>query len=267
MPRIILTTIGSLGDLHPFIAIGRALAARGAQVLLAIPEDGVAKVRAAGLKAVPILPSAARICARLGIGAEAFAARIIADPNFVLDEVLMPALSESTAALDRLVGRGDVLAGSLFAFAAEIVAEKRGVPLATMILQPMTLFSVWRPPAAPRFEWMRHHPQGAVGRAWNHIVYALGRRMLRRRYGKMVDAVRARHGLGPRPGALLLDRGRRRTRSCAAGRRCLARCRPTPRTTRRWWDCPSSVTVARRRGLPPKWRRSCAKVTHRWSSR
>ena len=65
MARIVLATIGSLGDLHPFIAIGRALAAQGEQVLLAVPEDGLAKVRAAGLDAEAILPSYASICERL----------------------------------------------------------------------------------------------------------------------------------------------------------------------------------------------------------
>lgn len=207
MSRIILTTIGSLGDLHPFIAIGRALAARGEQVLLAVPEDGVAKVRAAGLEAAPILPSYVRLCQRLRLTPEEFVARSVADTRFVIDEVLMPSLHDSSAALNALVDIGDILAGSLFAFATEIVAEKRGVPLATMVLQPMTLFSAWRPPVAPHFEWMRHHPQGPIGRGWNRACYSLVRAGLRRRYGKAVDAVRADYGLGSRRGALLIDQG------------------------------------------------------------
>jgi len=55
-PRIVLATVGSLGDLHPFIAIGRALRAREAETVLAVPEDHLAKVRAAGLEAHAILP-------------------------------------------------------------------------------------------------------------------------------------------------------------------------------------------------------------------
>jgi hypothetical protein len=54
MGRILLVTVGSLGDLHPFVAIGRALVAQGRQVLLAVPEDGVAKVRASYDDAVQI---------------------------------------------------------------------------------------------------------------------------------------------------------------------------------------------------------------------
>ncbi|GGE95623.1 glycosyltransferase [Sphingomonas prati] len=207
MARIVLVTIGSLGDLHPFIAIGRALVAQGHGVVLAVPEDGVAKVRGAGLDAAGILPGYRAICARVGLSAEAVAARILDDPNYVIDEILMPTLQSSTAALDALAVGADVIAGSIFALSAGIVAEKRGLPLASVVLQPMTLFSAWRPPAAPRFAMMRHDPRSVIGRGWNRAFFALARIALRRRHGARIDAVRAEHGLGPAAGAPMLDHG------------------------------------------------------------
>ncbi|WP_236704550.1 glycosyltransferase [Sphingomonas sp. HT-1] len=203
-----MATIGSLGDLHPFIAIGRALQAQGHQVLLAIPEDGLAKVRAAGLEAVAVLPSYAAVCDRLGLQPEQVAMRAFSDPGFVVDEILLPSLVASTAVLDRVSAQADVIASSIFALAADIVAEKRGLPLATMVLQPMTLFSTWNPPHAPRFEGMRHHPRSVLGRSWNRAFYALARKALRRRYGPKIDSVRAQHGLGRARGAPLMERGR-----------------------------------------------------------
>lgn len=206
--RVVLATIGSLGDLHPFVAIGLALRSQGAQVVLAVPEDHVGRVRAVGLEAAAILPGYATICERLGLAPDAVAARVLADTGFVLDEILMPSLAASTAALDALADGADVLAGSIFALAAGIVAEKRGLPLATVVLQPMTLFSAWEPPAAPRFEAMRQHPRSPVGRSWNRAVYALVRGVLRRRHAQRIDAVRAQHGLGRAGGAPMLDPGR-----------------------------------------------------------
>lgn len=206
MARIVLATIGSLGDLHPFIAIGRALAARGHRPVLAVPEDGTAKVRAAGLEAAAILPSYAAICERLAMRPDEVAARVIADTGFVVDEILLPSLQSSTQALDALAAEADAIAGSIFALAAGIVAEKRGLPFAGVVLQPMTLFSCWTPPVAPRFEMMRRDP-GALGRRWNRACYALARRLLRRRYAGQIDAVRAAHGLGPGTGAPMLDHG------------------------------------------------------------
>lgn len=207
MARVVLATIGSLGDLHPFIAIGKALANQGHNAILAVPEDGVAKARAAGLDAVPILPSYASVCGRLGMTEEAAAARVLADTNFVIDEILMPALQASTAALDSVSAGADVLAGSIFTFAADIVAEKRRLPLAACVLQPMTLFSAWTPPAAPRFELMRHRPRTRLGRCWNRAFYSLARVALRRRLSSRIDDVRAEHGLGASRGAPMLDRG------------------------------------------------------------
>ncbi|SFO00868.1 glycosyltransferase [Sphingomonas sp. OK281] len=207
MARIVLATIGSLGDLHPFIAIGRSLAARGERVLLAVPEDHMAKVKAAGLEAAPILPSFASICARLGLSDAEVAAKVLADRDFVIDEILMPSLRASTAALDAVADGADALAGSTFAFSAAIVAEKRRLPLATIILQPMTLFSAWQPPVARQFELMRHRPQTRLGYGWNSAVLSLARTILRRRHARRIDAVRAEHGLGPGEGAPLLDHG------------------------------------------------------------
>lgn len=207
MARIVLATIGSLGDLHPFISIGQALVMQGHHVVLAVPEDGVTKVRAAGLDAAPILPGYAAICERLGVSSEEAAARVLADTNFVIDQILLPSLQSSTAALDALAADADVIAGSMFAFAAEIVAEKRGLPLATVVLQPMTLFSAWNPPKAPRFEIMRHRPRTAIGRGWNRAFYTLARVALRRRHARQIDAVRTEHGLRASWGAPMLDHG------------------------------------------------------------
>lgn len=205
--KIVLVTIGSLGDLHPFIAIGRSLVARGASVLLAVPADGVAKARAAGLNALPILPSYQTICDRLGQSHAQVAERIIADTNFVMDEILLPSLGDSVAALDSLAKDSDVIAGSIFAFATGIVAEKHGIPLVPIVLQPMTLFSSWQPPASKPFGIMRHAPRSSIGRAWNASLYRVIKAVLRRRYAARIDAVRLEYGLPSETAVPLFDHG------------------------------------------------------------
>lgn len=82
-----------------------------------------------------------------------------------------------------------------------------GEHVTRIVLQPMTLFSAWEPPSAPRFELMRHHPRTSLGRSWNRIFFSLVRVMLRRRYGRDIDAVRAEHGLAPTKRAPMLDLG------------------------------------------------------------
>ncbi len=141
--KALLVTIGSLGDLHPFIAIGQALAARGVAVTLAVPADHVDKVGRAGLVAAAILPDFATICARLGIDEREAARRVVAQRSFVLDAVILPSLADSTAALDALADDADVIVASPFALAGGIVAEKRGLPLVAITLQPMAMPSAY----------------------------------------------------------------------------------------------------------------------------
>src|SRR5579871_6056945 len=49
MPRIVLTTIGSYGDLHPMIALGLALRERGHAITISTTSMYEEKVRGTGL--------------------------------------------------------------------------------------------------------------------------------------------------------------------------------------------------------------------------
>src|SRR5215469_2386557 len=61
MGRILLATLGSLGDLHPYIAVGKALVARGQRVRVATSIDYQTRVEAAGLEFAPLAPSIAEL--------------------------------------------------------------------------------------------------------------------------------------------------------------------------------------------------------------
>lgn len=205
MRKIVLATIGSLGDLHPFIAIGLALKVRGFTVVLAVPADHVAKVEAAGLTGVAIVGGFDALTETLGMPPDEVAKRIMADQTYLMNRILMPWLADSTTALDDAMEGAVALVASLFVFAAPIVAEARGVPLVNVLLQPMATFSAYAPPRTPDFAMMAHAPTGPIGRAWNRSVYRVMLGVLRHRYGRTVDAVRKTRGLPPSRQALLLE--------------------------------------------------------------
>jgi UDP:flavonoid glycosyltransferase YjiC (YdhE family) len=196
MRKIVLTTVGTLGDLHPFIAIGLALKRRGFHPVLAVAEDHVAKTKAAGLDAVAVLPSFDVIWRRMGLSEDDAVKRVMADQTYMLEEVLLPWLGSSTDALDAVVEGASALVGSLFVFGAPIIAEKRRVPLISVILQPMAILSAHTPPQTPDFWMLKSAPAGTIGVRWNRMAYSLMRRIMRHRYGRKIDAVRANHGLG-----------------------------------------------------------------------
>lgn len=205
MARIVLTTIGTLGDLHPFIAIALDLQRRGHAPVLAVSEDHIARVRAAGLEAVAVLPSFATVWQRMGLDEEDAVAKVMASQRVMLEEVILPWLETSTAALDVVCAGADAVVSSQFVFGAAIVAEKRGLPLVTVILQPMAMLSARQPPHTPDFWMMKGEPEWPIGWRWNALVYAIARKVMRRRYNRQVDRVRAQFGLAPIPKLAILE--------------------------------------------------------------
>lgn len=195
--RIVLATIGSLGDLHPFLAVGRALQARGASVLLAVPESYRAKTENAGFEACTILPSFESLGDALGITPEEASRRIMSNPDFLFRHVMLPTLGESTRILDAAAAGADLILGSMFATCAALVAEKRKVPFVPVLLQPLMFVSPRDPPRTRNFFLMARYPASGVGLGWNRIARKLVMMEMNRRYGAQVDAVRAEHGLPP----------------------------------------------------------------------
>lgn len=205
MRKIVLTTIGTLGDLHPFIAIGLALRARGFTPVLAVPDDHVRKCQLAGLEAVAIQPGFEATRVRMGLSHAEAVRRVIANQRVMFEQVLLPSLGECARALDAVAADAEAIVTSIFVFAGPMIAEKRALPLVSVILQPMAMLSAFDPPHTPDFWMMRGAPQGAVGRAWNRMCYGLIRQGMQWLYGRRIDRVRVEHGLPPAGARRVLD--------------------------------------------------------------
>jgi rhamnosyltransferase subunit B len=200
-PRIILSTVGSLGDLHPFLAIGQALLARGARPVLAVPQDHVGKAHQAGLEAAAILPTFEELGRATGLDDDAIVRKVMEDTNFLVRRILLPPLADSTDRLIAIARGADAIVGSIFALAAPIAAEALALPYVAAVLQPMSWFSPLDPPEAPGFKAMIKPPLGAIGKGWNRLLGALMAAELKRRYAGPIDLVRKAHGL-PRSSAI-----------------------------------------------------------------
>ncbi len=200
MRKVVLTTVGTQGDLRPFIALGLALERRGFAPVLAVPRDQVEKVRRAGLAAEGVLPGFDEIQRRMGLDEADAVSRIVGSQREMLEQVLLPTLPACAEALDRIADGAQAIIASIFAFAAPIVAEKLGLPLISVVLQPMALLSAHDPPRTPEFRLLVGPPAGAVGRWWNQLAYLTIRRVMAVLYSKRIDAARTALGL-PRAGA------------------------------------------------------------------
>jgi UDP:flavonoid glycosyltransferase YjiC (YdhE family) len=203
--KILITTIGSHGDINPFIAVALALQARGLRPLIATTAEHVERIRAAGIDAAPAGPSFADMAAAIGTGEDAVVRAVMRDPDFLIRHVLLSALAQ-TARDTIAAGEGARLVfGPPLAFAGRIAADALNVPFLPALLQPLMLMSARDPPRGQAFDWMKHAPVGAVGQTWNNAFIAVTRAEMKRRYNAAINAVRLGLGLQPRTRAPMFD--------------------------------------------------------------
>jgi len=188
--RIVLATLGSLGDLFPFLALGLGLKARGHEVVLATCPLYRAKVEAEGLGFAPLRPDLP------GPGQESTLATRVMDSRHgtrtVLQDWTMPALAETYADLEAACGGADLLLNHTIVFPGPLLAEKTGLPFLSVVLQPIVFFSEWDPcipPTTPRWQGFHRLPRPLV--RW---AYRQGWRMTRP-WVRPVDYLRQSLGL------------------------------------------------------------------------
>ncbi|MFL6207509.1 MAG: glycosyltransferase [Pyrinomonadaceae bacterium] len=148
--RIVLSTFGSFGDVHPYIAIALELRARGHTPVIATSGSYREKVAALGLELQPLRPAMptfeqpdeiARIVERL-IGQRD-------GPEQVIKE-LMPHMPDIYADLDAAAVGADLLLTHPLPFAGPLVAQKRRLRWVSSVLAPISFFSAYDPPVLPQ---------------------------------------------------------------------------------------------------------------------
>jgi UDP:flavonoid glycosyltransferase YjiC (YdhE family) len=174
--RIVFATFGSLGDLHPYVAISRELARRGHRPVVATFEEFRGNVEAAGIGFAPMRPDMARFGDKTAI-----MERLIdpwRGPEFLVREMFMPYLRESHEDLERACRDADLLVTHPLALTGPLLAQKAGLRWASSALAPLGIFSAIDPPLFPAAAWlMRVRKLGVAPYRW---LFNLPRAMVRR---------------------------------------------------------------------------------------
>jgi rhamnosyltransferase subunit B len=136
--NVLLVTVGSAGDVHPFIALGLALRARGHRATVLTNPFFQSLVEQQGLGFVPL-------------GTTKDFESALDDPNLwhprrgfkvVAQRMMVPAIAEIYRAIERHADAGTVVAASGISFGARVAQEKLGLPTATVHLQPAIIRSL-----------------------------------------------------------------------------------------------------------------------------
>lgn len=190
--RVVLTTFGSLGDLHPYVAIGLELKSRGHAVILATSNRYRDKIAALGLGYAPLRPGDAEIQIDQDLMRRAMDQK--RGSEVVVKELIVPHLRASYQDLSAACQGAEVVVGHPLAFAARLVSEKTGIKWASAVLQPLGLFSAIDPPVMPTAPWLIHLK--FLGPGLHRAVFRVGRRMVRS-WTEPWHALRAEIGLPP----------------------------------------------------------------------
>ncbi|WP_263382385.1 glycosyltransferase [Granulicella arctica] len=186
--HILIIAMGSAGDVHPFLGLGRSFANQGHRVSICASPAFEAVVERSGLRFLP-----------LGTAEEYHAA--MSNPALwnprtsfkVLWKIMAGYIRPLYNLLQAEVDSETVLVGSLWAFAARMMQEKYGVPYVSVQVSPSTFLSAKLPPVHKRFSIPASWPYGARA----GLLWAIERGVLDRICAPALNRERAAVGLPP----------------------------------------------------------------------
>ena len=156
MKHIVLHTFGSLGDLHPYLALGLGLKRHGQQVTVATQAYYREKVLeiSLGFHATrpDYRPDDPEVLER--------AMHPVSGTEYVIRGMSFPFVKATYTDLLEILSETDLLIAGPLAYAAPIAVEKTGNPWLSSVLQPIQFFSQYDPPVLYPFlpEWLRRLP-------------------------------------------------------------------------------------------------------------
>jgi len=204
--RVILSNIGTFGDINPLIAIALELKRRGHVPVMAVPAVFEAKIRPLGLEFHAVRPDIDP--------ANTILVEMIYDvkkgTERGLREFLFPALRQT---YDDLLSaatrpeRADLLLVGELNYAGPLVAEVTGIPWASYVLAPLSFFSAFDPPVLPMYPRLARADKTVPGmgrairrlarfvsRKWPQPIYDLRRELgLKRGSNPLFDAKHSPH--------------------------------------------------------------------------
>lgn len=149
--RIVLSTFGSFGDVHPYIAIALELKRRGHQPVFATTEMYREKLEALGLELHGVRPDVPSYDEPEKLS-EMIAGLMDAKrgPEELLRRLILPYQREMYEDLSKAVQGADLLLTHPLPFTGPLVAQKTGIKWVSSVLAPGSFLSAYDPPVPPQ---------------------------------------------------------------------------------------------------------------------
>ena len=199
MGRIVLTTVGSFGDLHPKIAIAVELRKRGHDIVFATHKEYQAKLEGLGFAFHRMRPD----CSALSDPIEM--ARMMdlrKGQEYVIRHWILPSLRDTFDDLMTCATHADFIIAGEGVMAARLVAETMRIPWACTVLQPLSFLSVYDPFVLPGIPFPGKLRR--FGTTANKLLIGLIKAVTKS-WAAPVQQLRGELGLPPLKGNLFVD--------------------------------------------------------------
>jgi len=170
--KILIATSGSLGDLHPFVALAHALATEGLEPVVATCDYYRDYILSEGLAFAPIRPDLDDMTRDLSLDLHGIAGKMAQDDAFLLRKLIFPYLRQSYEDISAAAEGASLIVAHSLGFSTQASAEMLGLPLVSIALSPLFLPSTYDPPASAPLPYILA-PRNSVGRAYNSLAKAL----------------------------------------------------------------------------------------------
>ena len=188
--RIVLSNIGTFGDINPLVALALELRRRGHTPVMALPAVYIPKVVPLGIEFHPLRPDIDPTNTLL--------VEMVYDVNkgteTGLRKFLFPVLRQTYAdLLDAATkpARADLMLLGELNYAGPLVAEVTGIPWASYVLAPFSFFSAYDPPVLPPYPKLaRADKLMGMGRAMRRLA-----RFVTRKWPEPIYELRRELGL------------------------------------------------------------------------
>lgn len=193
--RIVLSNIGTFGDINPLVALALELKRRGHTPVMTLPEIYRPKIEPLGLEFHRLRPDIDPKDTRL----VAMIYDVKKGTETGLREFLFPSLHETYEdLLDAATkpARADLMLLGELNYAGPVVAEVTGIPWASYVLAPFSFFSAYDPPVLPPYPKLARMDRAlpGMGRTIRRVAH-----FVTRKWPEPIYALRRELGLPPGP--------------------------------------------------------------------
>jgi rhamnosyltransferase subunit B len=192
MANILLLSVGSAGDINPFVGLGIALRARGHETTLVANEYFENVATAGGLN---FIASGAAAEYERVISGHVVGGRSTWNSHEGMKDLMnycMSSMCEGYGRIAELQRKNNtVIIGSRFAYASLIAKDKFNLPVVTLLLNMTSLPSVYSPPTGPSLPLAARF----VGSWGRKVLFRLGRRRSQELFGRPINEFRESLGL------------------------------------------------------------------------